>query len=47
VRYRGAFSGAYEPLGLDGDFTVQIDLTGVNQNTPVTLPGACSFPISR
>jgi hypothetical protein len=47
VRYQGAFSGAYEPLGLDGDFTVQVDLTGVNQNQPVTLPGACAFPISR
>ena len=47
VRYSGAFSGAYEPLGLDGDFTVQVDLTAVNQNQPVSLPGACDFPISR
>jgi hypothetical protein len=47
VRYRGGFSGAYEPLGLDGDFDVQIDLTGIDTNTPVTLPGACDHPISR
>ncbi len=45
VSYSGSFSGAYEPLGLDGDFTVQIDLTGVNSNAPVALPGACDHPI--
>jgi hypothetical protein len=24
--------------GVEGDFGVQIDLTSVNQNTPITLP---------
>jgi hypothetical protein len=47
VRYQGGFSGAYEPLGLDGDFAVQIDLTGIDTNEPVTLPGACDHPIAR
>jgi hypothetical protein len=47
VRYVGGFSGAYEPLGLDGDFSVQIDLTGIDTDTPVTLPGACDHPIAR
>ena len=31
---------------IDGDVVVQIDLTGINSNTPVTLPGACDKPIS-
>jgi hypothetical protein len=46
VRYQGAFSGAYEPLGLDGDFNVGIDLTRVGTDSTVTLPDACARPIS-
>lgn len=46
VRYQGAFSGAYEPVGLDGDFSVQIDLTKVGTDSTVTLPKACARPIS-
>ena len=46
VSYRGSFSGTYEPLELDGDFTVEIDLTAVNANTPVELPAACDHPIA-
>ena len=46
VRYEGAFSGAYEPVGLDGDFSVRLDLTKVGWNSTVTLPGACAAPIS-
>lgn len=46
VRYQGAFSGAYEPVGLDGDFSVGIDLTKVGTDTTVTLPKACARPIS-
>lgn len=46
VRYRGAFSGAYEPVGLDGDFSVGIDLTKVGTDSTVTLPKACATPIS-
>jgi hypothetical protein len=45
VSYRGGFSGAFEPLALSGDFTAQIDLTGINTNTPIELPGACDHPI--
>lgn len=46
VRYEGAFSGAYDPLGLDGDFSVRLDLTGVGTDSSVTLPKACATPIS-
>ena len=46
VRYEGAFSGAYEPVGLDGDFSVRIDLTEVDTDSTVTLPRACAVPIS-
>jgi hypothetical protein len=47
VAFRGSYTGAFEPLKFDGDFTVRIDLTGVNENTPVSLPPACNNPISR
>ena len=47
VAFRGSYSGAFEPLKFDGDFSVQIELTGVNENTPVNLPSACNNPISR
>jgi hypothetical protein len=47
VAYSGSFSGSYEPLKFEGDFDVQIQLTGVNQNTPVNLPASCNKPISR
>jgi hypothetical protein len=46
VRYEGAFSGAYEPTGLDGDFSVRIDVTKVGTDSTVTLPQACDLPIS-
>jgi hypothetical protein len=47
VAYSGSFSGAYAPLQFEGDFDVQIELTGINTNTPVALPSSCSKPISR
>jgi hypothetical protein len=47
VAYRGGFSGSFAPLKFDGDVAVQIDLTGINTSTPVTLPSACDHPISR
>lgn len=47
VAFRGSYTGAFEPLKFDGDFSVQIDLTGVNENSPVSLPSACNNPISR
>jgi len=47
VAFHGSYSGAYEPLKFEGDFDVQIQLTGVNNNTPVQLPASCNNPISR
>jgi hypothetical protein len=47
VRYQGAFSGTYQPIGLDGDFSVRLDLRKVRTESIVTLPKACARPISR
>ena len=47
VAFSGSYSGEYEPLKFEGDFDVEIELTGVNTNTPVTLPASCNKPISR
>ena len=44
--FNGSYSGEYEPLKFEGDFDVQIELTGVNTNTPVTLPAVCKRPIT-
>jgi hypothetical protein len=46
VAFRGSYSGSYEPLQFDGDFDVQVELTGVNTNTPVNLPRSCNRPIT-
>lgn len=46
VAYRGSFGGSYAPLRFDGDLSVEIALTGLGQDAPVTLPGACDHPIS-
>jgi len=46
VAFSGAYSGEYEPLKFEGDFTVQTQITGVNQNTPVNLPKSCNNPIT-
>ncbi len=46
LAFSGSYSGTYEPLKFEGDFDVQIELTGVNTNTPVNLPNSCSKPIS-
>ncbi len=46
VAYRGGFGGAFEPLTFEGDLTVQIDVTGVDQDTSIELPGACDHPVS-
>jgi hypothetical protein len=46
VRYEGAFSGSYEPVGLEGDFSVRIDLTRIGTDSTVSLPKACATPIS-
>ena len=47
LAFRSSYSGSYEPLKFEGDFDVQIELTGVNTNTPVELPASCNKPISR
>ena len=47
VAFRGSYSGEYEPLNFEGNFDVQIEVTGVNTNTPVNLPSSCNRPISR
>jgi hypothetical protein len=44
--FRGSFSGEYEPLKFEGDFDLQVQLTGINTNPPVNLPAACNNPIS-
>ena len=46
LAFTGSFSGEYEPLKFEGDFDVQIQLTGVNTNTPVKLPSSCNKPIT-
>jgi hypothetical protein len=46
VAFLGSYSGAYEPLKFEGDFDVQIELTGINSNTPVSLPASCNKPIT-
>ncbi len=46
VAYSGSFSGEYEPLQFEGDFDIQVQLTGVNTNPPVNLPSACNRPIT-
>ena len=45
VAYRGGFSGPFEPLRFEGDLDVRIDLTGVDEELDVSLPGACDHPI--
>jgi hypothetical protein len=47
VGYRGRFDGFFAPIGFDGDVQVQIDVTGINTATEVTLPSACDFAIPR
>lgn len=41
ILFRGSFSGFYEPLEFEGDLEVEVELTGINTNTPVTLPKSC------
>jgi hypothetical protein len=47
VAFRGSYSGEYEPLKFQGEFTVDIQLTGINTNTAVNLPASCNKPISQ
>ena len=47
VAFRGGYSGEYEPINFEGDFSVDLALTGVNTNPAVDLPSACNKPISQ
>jgi hypothetical protein len=47
VAFRGNYSGSYAPIKFEGDFGVQLELTGVNTNPTVDLPSACNKPISQ
>jgi hypothetical protein len=47
VAFRGNYSGSYDPIKFQGDFGVQLDVTGVNTNPAVDLPAACNKPISQ
>jgi hypothetical protein len=47
VAFRGNYSGEYAPIKFQGDFGVQLDVTGVNTNPAVDLPAACNKPISQ
>ena len=46
VAFKGSYSGEFEPLKFEGDFSLDIELTDVNTNTRVDLPAACNKPIS-
>ena len=45
LAFSGSFSGSYDPLKFQGDFDVQIELTGINQEASVKLPAVCNKPI--
>ena len=45
VAFRGSFGGTYEPLAFEGDFSVDVELTGINTGVSVNLPAACNRPI--
>jgi len=46
LAFSGSYSGEYDPLKFEGDFDLQVQLTGINTNPPVNLPTACNNPIS-
>jgi hypothetical protein len=45
LAFSGSYSGSYDPLKFQGDFDVQIELTGINQGASVKLPAVCNKPI--
>jgi hypothetical protein len=46
LAFSGSYSGSYDPLKFQGDFDVQIELTGINQEgASVKLPASCNKPI--
>lgn len=46
VLFSGSYSGEYAPLKFQGDFAVEIALTGINTNPTVKLPASCKKPVS-
>jgi inosine/xanthosine triphosphate pyrophosphatase family protein len=47
LAFSGSYSGTYDPLKFQGDFDVQIELTGINQDTSIKLPASCNKPITQ
>ena len=47
VAFNGSYSGTFEPLKFEGDFSVQIELTGMDTNPRVDLPTSCNKPITK
>jgi hypothetical protein len=47
VAFRGQYNGVFDPIKFQGDFGVQLDVTGVNSNPAVSLPSSCNKPISQ
>jgi hypothetical protein len=47
VAFSGSYSGTFEPLKFEGDFSVQIELTGTDTNPRVDLPSSCNKPIVK
>jgi hypothetical protein len=47
VAFSGRYSGSFDPLKFQGDFGVQLEVTGVNTNPAVNLPSSCRNPISQ
>jgi hypothetical protein len=45
VALNGNFTGAFEPLGFEGDIAIDLDLTNPNAKTSVQLPRSCNRPI--
>jgi hypothetical protein len=46
VAFSGSYSGEYAPLQFEGNFEVEISLTGINTNPTVKLPSSCDKPIT-
>ena len=47
VGFSGKYSGAFEPLQFEGDFSVQTEVTSVNTNPRIDLPSSCNRPIVK
>ncbi len=45
VALKGSFTGAFEPLGFEGDIAIDLALTNPNARTDVRLPNSCNRPI--